>query len=367
MIKNQLKFAVLFLIAGIFFIACQKEELKPNEELGDFEKQGVENQTSASKMKSKNGILIFENKQALIDKLTELSKKDDNSIEVWEAENGFTSLASILRKSNEENNNLCKSYEKQYGIEEAVNLVNKGKISKYSNYTLMQLKKGTLKIVNSNDGTEYIELNTDAPFYANVLNLKSEMIVNDTIYKYEIGKLKLITNGDVSKLASIESINETDKKNNIIVAKCQDIEKTSQSATLDARTTTTNWRRLLADLNARRWFSGSYSETEYWMTVRCQLKHWLYGWDFSPMQVSMHGNCRWKQKQANGSTSEFFFSFYDSCYISSTNPIMSAPGGGITYSGHPYDPSIGYMLIVAQGGGETLLVELSHSTGLGYW
>lgn len=315
---------------------------------------------------SKNGILVFEDWQSVYSTLNLLKNMNTHQIFEWEKSHNFQSVASILNIGIEEDKKLFAKYQKEYTKEELMYLSKTNSIQKLSNYTMSQIELGVLKVVKAKDNSEYVDINCNVPHYAYVLNKDHIFVVNDTIYKFEEQKLKLITSGDFEKISLLSSVEGS--TDDIIVAHGNNLLKTGGwSYLLYDDEDQENYRKARLSANGRRWTDGCYSKTDYWISVQCWRDHWWNGWIYDEMSISGDGGYRWRQRKPGSSQVQTWQKYIDfSGSYASYTFVTDAPYDGVNYDCRPLDPFYLDMGVRAQGGGVTLNLAVDHNYGLGY-
>lgn len=204
--KFNLFLCVLILFLGVVFVGCEKaEELVVVDNQSEVSK---EIRYECEKPIIVNGIFVFKNKLEMRNYL-ENFYSNIKEFQQFEEENNFESQQTILW-------NAIKADQELY-YEQTVNVNDttiKNNVLINSELTTKYLAEGLIK----KDAENNILLTTCAPFYAPVLNEKNLVIINDTIYQFTSQTMKMITDGDLSKLNILEKSNKNDLKNGIIVA-----------------------------------------------------------------------------------------------------------------------------------------------------
>ncbi len=255
---------------------------------------------------------------------------------------------------------------KEFSKEEIIEKVNTGKLNRYSDYTIRMLAQGILKKIHYKDGTSVLDINTSAPYYSSVLNAKNLIAIGNTIYKYEEGVIKMITNGDFSLIERLENV--TEDETNITIAKMTP-EKQNKKATvekeLDKAQDQEGYRKVVGRLAAQRYTIGCTTGTLYYLQVWCERKHWLNGWQRDKMTVSVNGH--YTKRQFNESktkvTSQKIEKKYSPVHIASRTYMFVSEREGKNTDCRPIDVINGYWKVKATGGGVELSLTLrNHST-----
>ncbi len=195
--KNQpLLIYVCFYVLSIGFIlnSCTRQPIDRSETLPD--------------VKLTDNYLEFKNRKVFDETIESLTLKNQNEQSLWEKQLSFVSMQSLYNKIIEaemakhaafdalpENEKTIKNYPEEY----------------------TPLTKTHLNML-SIDQEGLINMNVFNETLAKVVNEDGVVKIGDLIYKYSKDKIRIITNGDKTKLANLHTYTKSDVQNNIYVS-----------------------------------------------------------------------------------------------------------------------------------------------------
>ncbi len=191
---------------SLILISCNENELDLNNENLIDDNIGYN---------SNHGFLIFENEEILHKTISHLNKATINDISLWESrffnyesqhsisENAYTEDSLHLNKLEKLNPQELDEYKKSHG-----------KHFIYSDFT-----RNNSSLFSFNDQYNFYNLNVSNynPNIIYVINRNGFVQVGDSIFQYTPNQIKIINDGDISKIEQLESVLESSKELNISV------------------------------------------------------------------------------------------------------------------------------------------------------
>ena len=201
LLKPSLYLAALVAISGVFY-ACSDEEItdvSPTE--GDFT------------VRVNNGYLEFKD-QATFDRIkTVVEDKDSAALEAWEAQfEGFTSLRSVEEKAIDAQE-IWFSQLRNMSEEERLVIQQSDDDFWYSDY----IKDNLSTFILGDSGIFSLNLVGPATSLIPLLNKDGIYKIGDEIHVYNSNVLKIIHDGDDSKLQMLSGIDENNDELNVSV------------------------------------------------------------------------------------------------------------------------------------------------------
>ena len=215
--------ALLIIAGGIFGVGCEKEVLnvEENAEETNMQKNAELQSFDINSVEVKNGMLVFKTRKDAQNYM-KVCLAENNKLQQTEKQLGFKSVQTLYWEILDSQTKLHDEYEKTITTkEEAYAKYKAGEIKKYTDLTKKYLANGFIKeeiIEAEGEKMEHLKLTTSFPYYATILNLENMVMINDTIYQFNPGEMKMITDGDFSKIKQMQNATNTNLKEGIIVA-----------------------------------------------------------------------------------------------------------------------------------------------------
>ena len=183
-------------ISGLFY-ACSDEELND-----------VSSPETDFTVRAKNGYLEFKD-QATFDKIqASLENQDDEALDAWESQfRGFTSLRSMEAQAMDAQEAYFEKLRNMTEVERKA-LSQSDENFWYSEY----LKERTSLFVLKDSGQYYLNASLASSNLVDFLNQDGVYKVGDEIRMYGDNFLKIIRDGDDSKIEKLSTIDVTDEK-----------------------------------------------------------------------------------------------------------------------------------------------------------
>ena len=204
--KLNRKVAVLIWTTALFAVSCSKEEQKGGSNSTDAPSIKINTQEVTQDVQSKDGTLIFENEQHMMNELETLAKMNLEEKIKWENKYNFRSLGSIEMLINnaelEKQNAFYKNLNPDLKIAdyEAMNY-------KYLHTDIYKkyLAMGVIEEEVDADGNHSFSLNMKNSGLANVLNDQGEVIVGGSVYHFSgfEGSIASLLTNEVTNTFSI--------------------------------------------------------------------------------------------------------------------------------------------------------------------
>jgi len=212
--------AILIFVGGMFLTSCDKTELvAPNEKEG-LEKS-VEAEQEVKMPKVKKGILVFDNRQSANEYLNNFVS-NTKVYQKYEEGIGFKSVQTLYWEILDTQSDLYDKYDAIYEANKNdLSKIENQSFEKYTDITKKYLASGFIseeEIDVDGEKIERLELTTSAPYYAPILNMENLVVINDTIYQFNAGEMRMITDGDFSKIEQMQKASDTNLDEDIIVA-----------------------------------------------------------------------------------------------------------------------------------------------------
>jgi len=196
-------------IATVFITGCKKEEVITSS------KDLISTQLSVT---SKNGVLIFKDKEALNSTLEKLIKMDASQISAWEKSYNFISQESIYKQINEAEIALEEVIFE--GIDEDISIAELTSLGLLNRHTLLYndyIQNGLITELTEADGSQSFELSLLNKGLASILNEKGIVIVGNKMYHYSACCVKVMNSTDLSKSMDLINSTQSDATKNIEV------------------------------------------------------------------------------------------------------------------------------------------------------
>lgn len=215
--KSSNLFLSVFFVLSIIFNAYEKQELlTDNDYLKNEDKTDY---AFFNDVKNNNGILEFNSKEDMRKYLTAY-QSNPSFYKEFEEKIDFKSLQTLYLEIIEEQVDYDDDREKKI-IDNEINISTVKNENRYCDLVEQNIANGIIekKIYKiKGEENERIELTTSAPYYAPILNTDNLVIINDTIYQFNKNSLRMITDGDISKIEFLNNLSESDLDKKIIVA-----------------------------------------------------------------------------------------------------------------------------------------------------
>ena len=208
----QSKNYVLTLALSVSILAGCKKEIAGDNTLGNT--PVPVNYLDHVKFLNQKNILVFENhyvlKQIIADNLVTTGKTVDEMKARFPA---FISMAGIYTQFDKKEAALIENLDDSALSSTNVDWTKYLKMSDIGKaYSDMILVKQF-----ADNQEYYYEMNISEKHYADFVNPEGLMVVNDTIYQFSAGYVKLITDGDYSKIAMLSTTTVSSATNHILV------------------------------------------------------------------------------------------------------------------------------------------------------
>jgi hypothetical protein len=167
--KNLLVFTSVLLVSGIVMVSCSKDEQKVQAPISVID-----------------GRLVFESQEVFNTTLKELLKNQDG-LKEWKSQFNYTSLWEAYERITEE---------------EKVQIGNSKSIKGYEN---------VIKIIEDENGELEATPTITNNIHQVIFNHQGIIQIGNHIYKQDYDYLKIITDGDISKLKMLGDVKESNK------------------------------------------------------------------------------------------------------------------------------------------------------------
>jgi hypothetical protein len=293
----------------------------------------MENPQSGGAISAKDGILRFKDKETFSTTVQKLSLMTKEQADAWEQKYNFTSQRAIFNKIAEAelaHDELAKKME----VAEAL------KLPQHSDLYRQYLNAGLIK---ENDDTYNYSIFSG--FYAPVVNEKGIVVIDNAIYQLTSTGMKILTDGDFSKISLLMNATQTDKSNNIIVKVIQSAaaEKSESTRGMFNWSGSSGWvssgncnncKRVLMTVTFSSDLSGGGSTCldRYDINVQCQQRNFWGNWNYVFTWTTVNGSWTTYERFVSGATTTFNPTYY---YGGSMNNFWTSvnPTSGI---GSPY-------------------------------
>jgi hypothetical protein len=204
--KSLLTVAGFATLSLISFYACQKDKgetvasnATSNPALNVYQSAQVE-----------HGMLVFASKQEMDMAMIELNSLTIAEFEAWEKSKNINTQFSAFNAVVKEEGKISDYYESLPAEEQATA---RNQPQPHSDIYNEMMDKGVLMLIKDNDGNEYFNYAVSNPTMTKVINLEGFVKAGDWIYQFNDKGVKIILDGDFSKIETLKSMNEnlTDK------------------------------------------------------------------------------------------------------------------------------------------------------------
>ena len=161
-------------------------------------------------VKSKNGILVFNDQTQLNETLNRLLQMTNNEINEWEKKHYFVSAQTIFENIVTADSEIDAYYESL--TEEEQNALDKKIIKKHSDLFYKYLDDEVIVDYEQSNKEDTYRLNLADESYAPICNSRGIFMVGDTLFQIASNKIKYWVNGNVNQTARlINAEEETDE------------------------------------------------------------------------------------------------------------------------------------------------------------
>jgi len=211
--KNILPLIIISFVS-LIIQSCNNDSIPvPSEVAPVFEKNQEVFQPSYE-IQVVNGMLSFDSKIAFDVTKLEIASSNRKAVDNWEKGLGIKTPASIFSKvllAEDSINNHMKNLPK----DEQEFYLNQPQI--HSKEYNEALEAEIIALVDDGDGGQYFDLNLFDKTVASVINIDGLVIVEGRIFKFTVGGMKIIKDGDFSMVEKISTFDSNTLDNNIIV------------------------------------------------------------------------------------------------------------------------------------------------------
>jgi hypothetical protein len=275
--KKPTFFLLIFIVGVSFFSSCSKEDVNLNEIIN------TENQISV-----KDGMLVFKDQQVYQKTIESLSGLSREALNNWEGSfEEFQSQRFIFEKAVDEDYQFIGELERQLedGIISEADFTNPEEV--FAPY--VELNKDLFAFTG--EGGFSLKVAYYSPQIEYFLNRDGLVQIGDSIYQYKEGYMRIITDGDLSKVESLDS--HFVSTENITVAKLyREVIDSESSRTSDYWTDRTfvcdcagyssgGGQRVRGNLFMQLWVYdyGSYKTSAPYVYYRAiNEEHKFFGW-----------------------------------------------------------------------------------------
>ena len=277
---------VAFVFSIILLSGCNNDMLN-NSVINESPNQGVS--------LNLKGMLVFQNVNVLKQELQESFMNEGNDIQKLNSNfPEFKSMKQTFDEFDKQETNLLEKLEKDLN----------GKKTDFNNYLMMsemaQRYKKMILVKQYEDNQDYYyDMNINEHYWADFVTPDGLLMVNDSIYQFSKDYVKIITDGDFSKISLLESMNSSDKNNNILVFNGSDFilgnfnENDAAGCTISwnkTKTGTANNKRLELKVYFEQHPEGNYNVTTFTVGLNSLKKKVLGIWvNATANSISLHG------------------------------------------------------------------------------
>lgn len=177
----------------------------------------------------KNGMLVFQSKQEMDMAMVELNALTIDEFESWEKSKGISTQFSAFNAVVKEEAKISDAHEQLPADQQKLALQ---RAQPHSEVYNDMMAKGILRLIKEADGNEYFNYAVSDPTMAKVINLEGFVKAGDWIYQFNDKGVKIILDGDFSKMSNLASMNENLTNETYMI---------HQSAGVKERSITNNW------------------------------------------------------------------------------------------------------------------------------
>jgi len=206
-------FIIVFSLILLVFNSCDKEDtINYTPDVGN--ELVLEVFQPTYKVEIQSGMLSFESKLAFDVTKLEIVSANRKSVDLWEQSLNIKTPANIFNKVILAEDSISNYYE---NLPENEQKYWRKQPEVHSEIYQQALASKIIQLLPDGEGGEYFDLNLYDKTAASVINLDGFVIVEGQIHQYTTDAIKIITDGDVYKIEQIKKINETCKKDNMVV------------------------------------------------------------------------------------------------------------------------------------------------------
>jgi len=189
--------SILIVFATItLFYSCSKEKISENKFVSE---SSLKSSSTIQSNYCPYNILVFENDQKLSETVNTLKVKSDAEFASWELQNNFVSMYTAFNKIVDDELNYSESTVNEHSI----------LLYEYPNAFISVL---------TDDSCGFYDINNDLDNQlSKVINPDGLVVVGGKIYMYSKEKIKIINDGDFSKIPQLYTIASTNQSLGIIV------------------------------------------------------------------------------------------------------------------------------------------------------
>ena len=259
-------------------------------------------------VKSKNGILVFNDQTQLNETLNRLLQMTNNEINEWEKKHNFVSAQTIFENIVTADSEIDAYYESL--TEEEQNALDKKTIIKHSDLFYKYLDDEMIVDYEQSDKEDTYRLNLADESYAPICNSRGIFMVGDTLFQIASNKIKYWVNGDVNQTARLINAEEETDEIKFIVRQAR--LKGSLIENQDyTRTTGYSGSKRKISFETFRFETwkhlgdGTVWQYKYDIKVVSRKKNWLGKWKYNNTDIHIRGNWSGEVK------------YYDPVYLNS--------------------------------------------------
>ena len=307
-------YVLAFIAVGLsIFSACRKDESQVSQQVNDL--QTCEVVTKAfqptNEIKVNNGMLVFESKMAFDVTKLEIANAERKDVDLWEKQLGIKTPARIFQAVVLAEDSVNNYYE---SLPENEQEYWRGQPEIHSEIYQDALTKQIIHLKSDEDGGEYFDLNLVDNTAASVVNLYGLVMVEGQIFQYTDNAVKIITDGDMSKIEKLKKIDANYDDDNILVM-VYDNRKLDQNNQLKSTSFDTDnnwtydkgWYKINTKTRVKIWIDGhsemygayasadcsEYASCTFVVRAEAQKKNFWGNWKYSSYYPSLSFNATW--------------------------------------------------------------------------
>jgi hypothetical protein len=292
---------IVFSLILLVFNSCDKEDtINYTPDVGN--ELVLEVFQPTYKVEVQNGMLSFESKLAFDVTKLEIVSANRKSVDLWEQRLNIKTPANIFNKVILAEDSISKYYE---NLPENEQKYWRMQPEVHSVIYQQALASKIIQLLPDGEGGEYFDLNLYDKTAASVINLDGFVIVEGQIHQYTTDAIKIITDGDVNKIEELKKINETCKKDNMVVTVFN--ENRLKSVYGHTWTQISGWQNPENRKRVRVWIDGhsetygdpyyddctQYLNCTYVVRAEAQKKNFWGNWKYSDYMPSFSFNATW--------------------------------------------------------------------------
>lgn len=207
-----------------------------------------------------NGMLSFESKHMFEATCREIAIADRKAVDLWEKSTGIKTPASIFYAVILAEDSISTYY---MNLSEKEQEYWRNQPQKHSAIYEEALLNKTIHLIPDGDGGEYFDINLYDKSIANLINLDGFVKIENQIYQYTEDAIKIIQDGNIEKIETIQNINHNFNGNGMIVSVFSD-NKLKSTSDWDV----VNWTQDMPFYQFDKNWKGSYQK---------RVKVWIDG------------------------------------------------------------------------------------------